>query len=373
MNPIAHADAWLLKLPLERPYRLSFGPVAELDTLLVRLTLDDGAVGWGEATLLTGYTDETIGETWAGAAGLVDALGTVRRGSPDAWPHLERRLDALDASHPFLTTAFRTAAEMAAGSPLLRPSADDGPVRVPILGLLQGDSPARLADEAEALLEAGYTTLKLKVGFDAARDADTVAAAQRALAGRARLRLDANQGYDAAAACEFVSRVEPEGIELFEQPCAAADWAAHLEVARRAAARGLPTMLDESIYTLSEIERAASLRAADFIKVKLMKFSSLERLEAALARIRELGMEPVLGNGVATELSCWMEACVAARRVRNAGEMNGFLKPRERLFERPLAVRDGAIELDDGLPRIDGARLDRLALARRSAWPAGLR
>jgi peptide/nickel transport system permease protein len=36
--PLAQVEAWLLQLPLERPYRLSFGPVAALDTLLVRLT-----------------------------------------------------------------------------------------------------------------------------------------------------------------------------------------------------------------------------------------------------------------------------------------------------------------------------------------------
>ena len=371
---VAQVEAWLLRLPLERPYRLSFGPVAALDTLLVRLTQADGAAGWGEATLLTGYTDETIGDTWDRAGAILDALGApgARDRGLGAAERLERMLDPLDASHPFLTTAFRTAAEMAAGSPLLRPPPPDAgvPPRVPILGLLQGDTPRQLDEEVERLLAEGYATLKLKVGFDPARDAGQVAAAQRALAGRALLRLDANQGYSAAAARDFVERVDPAGIELFEQPCAAGDWDAHLEVARIAAARGLPLMLDESIYSLREIERVAELRAADYVKVKLMKFNSLARLDAAIARIEALGLKPVLGNGVATELSCWMEACIAARRIRNAGEMNGFLKPRDRLFVRPLALRDGAIELGAGMPQIDMARLERLALARRAAWPA---
>ena len=372
MDRIATLDAWLLKLPLERPYRLSFGPVTDLDTLLVRVQLADGACGWGEATLLTGYTDETIEGTWTRAGQILETLHSAPSSRAAAVPaaRLETILDALDASHPFLTTAFRTAVEMAGASPLLQ--VGTAPLRVPILGLLQAHAFGPLVDETEALLAAGYATLKVKVGFDAARDAELVAAAQRAVAGRALLRLDANQGYTAAQACDFVSRVEPEGIELFEQPCRAGDWHAHMQVAGAASRSGLPLMLDESIYSLREIEHAAALKAAEFIKVKLMKFNSLGRLDAAIGRIGELGLQAVLGNGVATELGCWMEACVAARRIRNAGEMNGFLKPRERLFVEPLPFRDGAIELPPSFePRIDMERLERLALAHRSARLAG--
>ena len=31
----------------------------------------------------------------------------------------------------------------------------------------------------------------------------------------------------------------------------------------------------------------------------------------------------VLGDGTATEISCWQEACVARLAIDNAGEMNG--------------------------------------------------
>jgi len=351
----AAVEAWLLKVPLERPYKLSFGPVKEFETVLVRVTRQDGAEGYGEATLLTGYTDETIGETWARARQLVEAMAQP---GFDA----EAALAALDVSHPFLTTAFRTADEMAQGSPLLRL---DRPARVPILGLLQGDTPQRIEAETEALLQAGYRTLKVKVGFDPGRDAEIVAFAQRAVAGRARLRLDANQGYSAGQACEFLSRLHGDHIELFEQPCAAGDWDAHMQALAVADRVGIPLMLDESIYSLREIEQAAALRAAAYVKVKLMKFNNLERLDAAIVRIGELGMRPVLGNGVANDLGCWMEACVAARRIDNAGEMNGFLKPRGRLFGEPLPFEDGAIVLQPGfVPRIDPAALDAFQVDR---------
>ena len=334
-------EAWLLRLPLTTPYKLAFGPVAALDTVIVR-----AGTGYGEATLLTGYTDETIEGTWAKVRELFAA--------PDA---IAERLEGLEASHPFLVTALRTAAEMDEATPLL---ALPAPTRVPILGLLQGD----IAREVEALLAQGYRTLKVKAGFDPAADARVVAQAQRAVAGRARLRVDANQGFTAAEAIDFVSRLSSESIELFEQPCDKDDWDAHMRVVPVARDRGIPLMLDESIYTEREIERVAELRAAAYVKVKLMKFCSLARLESAIARIRALGLVPVLGNGVATDLGCWMEACVAARCIDNAGEMNGFLKPRSRLLADELAFAGGAIELPAGWrPRFDRHRLDTLSEA----------
>jgi L-Ala-D/L-Glu epimerase len=334
-------EAWLLRLPLVTPYKLSFGPVAALDTVIVRV--DEG---FGEATLLTGYTDETIEGTWALVRELLAAPATI-----------EARLPQLERSHPFLVTAFRSALEMP-GLSL------ENAARVPILGLLQD------VDEVDALLARGYRTLKVKVGFDPVQDARNVAAAQRAVAGRARLRIDANQGFTAGEAIDFVSRLSSESIELFEQPCDKDDWDAHMEVVPVARDRGIALMLDESIYTEREIDRVAELAAAAFVKVKLMKFCSVERLQAAIERIRALGMTPVLGNGVATDLGCWMEACVAARCIDNAGEMNGFLKPHARLLRDPLQFDAGAIVVPAHWhPRID---IDNLhSLAKEHAWTSG--
>ena len=44
-----------------------------------------------------------------------------------------------------------------------------------------------------------------------------------------------------------------------------------------------------------------------------MKFASLDALVASIARIRALGMRPVLGNGVACDVSCgWKRALLRA-------------------------------------------------------------
>jgi L-alanine-DL-glutamate epimerase-like enolase superfamily enzyme len=343
---IDRVAAHRLRIPLARPYKLAFGAVTHYDTVVVDITLDDGREGFGEATLLTGYTDETIDGSWRlvgeVAPGLVQQAAA---GGLDA-------ATALAARAPFVASAFACALEMALGHPMLGTRG-----RVPVLGLLQGDDEAALAAEFERLQAQGYATVKVKVGFDAAADARHVARVQRVIGGRARIRVDANQGYDAAAACRFIEAIDPAGIELFEQPCAAGDWSAHACAVRAAACTGLPLMLDESIYALADIERAAAEGACRFLKVKLMKFAGIDALAAAIARIRDLGMIPVLGNGVACDVSCWMEACVGARLTDTAGEMNGFLKAPKMLLSEPLRFERGHVELPATPQRLDAQAL----------------
>lgn len=57
-------DVHLLAVPLTTPYKLAFGPVDHYDTIIVELAAADGRRGFGEATLLTGYTDETLAGSW---------------------------------------------------------------------------------------------------------------------------------------------------------------------------------------------------------------------------------------------------------------------------------------------------------------------
>ena len=140
--------AWLLRLPLVTPYKLAFGSVEALDTIVVHVD-NQGVEGFGEATLLTGYTDETIGATWEKAVALVEA---------DRSPgfDLAAALDSLDGKHPFLTTAFRTALEMADNDPRL---SLDAPTQVPILGLLQGSSGEHMQREADKLVRWHWSVM----------------------------------------------------------------------------------------------------------------------------------------------------------------------------------------------------------------------
>jgi L-alanine-DL-glutamate epimerase-like enolase superfamily enzyme len=202
-------------------------------------------------------------------------------------------------------------------------------------------------------------------------DADLarVALVQQAAGGRATIRLDANRGFSRPDGCRFAAALDPHGIELFEQPCDAADWDANAAVARVST---VPVMLDESIYGLEDIERAGAIEGIGFVKLKLKKLGGLDRLDAGLRLIRACGMEPVLGDGVSADIACWMEACVARGTITNAGEFNGFLKPTVRLFATPLRFEDGALRLAPGfVPDIDRKVLADFGVAKERVVRAG--
>lgn len=352
LDRIASIKAWRLSLPLVRPYHLSLAAIEAFDTIVVEVG-DGTRTGYGEATYLSGYTDEEIDAAWKDAVELCTAIA-----GKSLLAARERLGESLERA-PFTVSAFGTALDMLDNDPLLRVERE---TRVPLLAILQAEEDDEIGHEIDTAIERGYGTLKIKVGFGIEDDLRRVRLIQRLNAGRCALRIDANQGYSREDGMRFASSIEPESIELFEQPCAKEDWDAALAVAGVAR---IPMMLDESIYGASDIERAAELGAARYIKLKLVKAGSAGGLARDLARIRELGMEPVLGNGVATEISNWMEACVARDLVRNALESNGFLKLKRSIVERPLRFEQGAIVLEPGWsPRIDLAAVEEQSVAQ---------
>jgi L-alanine-DL-glutamate epimerase-like enolase superfamily enzyme len=227
----------------------------------------------------------------------------------------------------------------------------DREVRIPLLTPFNSSAPEDIAEEVERRLDEGFRTFKIKVGKNAADDGRRVRAIQQAVSGRATMRLDANRAYNEADACRFAAELDPSGIELFEQPCAAEDWEANAKVA---SVSPVPIMLDEPICALADVERAGNVRNIGFCKLKLKRFGGLDLVHEALNAVSAHGMEPVLGDGLGIELGSWMEACVARTTIRNAGEFNGFLKPKVRLFTEPLQFVAGELILPQGFwPLID--------------------
>jgi L-Ala-D/L-Glu epimerase / N-acetyl-D-glutamate racemase len=345
-----------LDLNLIRPYKVSFTTFAKFQPLIAEVVDSNGVSGFGEAEITPGYSSETPEGAWSLLTRWSEALVGLTPAAAKAAlaPHI--------ASDPSAASILYTAMEMLEDNPILAPATD---TRVPLLQPVHSFELDAIPGEVEEILAEGFRTLKVKVGFEVDGDLRRVAAIQKAVAGRATLRLDANHSYTREQGCAFGAALDPTGIELFEQPCDNDDWDGNAAVA---AVSRVPVMLDESIYGTDDIDRAATIDGVGFVKLKLKKLGGLDLLRAALERIRRLGMTPVLGDGTATEIGCWQEACVARLAIDNAGEMNGFLKFRDRLFAEPLKFVGGAILLPAGYrPTLDKDVVQRVTMAEATA------
>lgn len=340
---ISEISVHLLRLPLVRPYKVSQKSHWEFPLLITEVWTDDGLHGFGEAVISSGYTNETIDGGFEFCAQIATKLQgkSFDEARSLVLPHLDLNSHA--------TSTLLCAIDVAEGHELL---ACDREYRVPLLVPCQSTTLEEIPSEVADIIGRGFRTIKVKVGFDVDEDLDRVAAIREAADGQAVIRLDANRAFSKEDACRFAELLPDDGsVVLFEQPCGTDAWDDNSAVA---AVSKVPLMLDESIYGVDDIDRAGSIPGVGYVKVKLKKMGSLARLHDALTRIRENGMQPVLGDGVASDIVCWMEACVARSTIDNAGEMNGFLKLKSQMLTDPLTIEDGAIVLKDGYrPALD--------------------
>lgn len=341
---IKEAQAFRLKMPLNAPYHLSFRDISHFDLFLFRVRLGDSE-GIGEAVPLPGYAEETDEVVWELLREWTGRLPGTE--ASEALASIQSTQD----KYPFAATAAATAIEVALNPPELREE-----IKIPLLGTVMSHRMEELEAEVESLLRQGYATLKVKVGWDEKEDAARVRRVQEIVGERAVIRLDANQAYDLEQAAYFVHHVDPMNIELFEQPFGVGNW--H-DMVKLSEVSPLPLMLDESITSESELEEMIRLRCAGVVKFKLMKAGGLAALERLILRAKEAGLKVVLGNGVAGDIGNFHEMFVAGRRVETAGEMNGFLKQRERLLANPYSISHGSVTLPGGyIPRLDWDKVE---------------
>jgi L-alanine-DL-glutamate epimerase-like enolase superfamily enzyme len=351
MSKVARVRLRRLRLPLVQPYRLSYRTFEEFEPFLVEIEDDDGRRGFSDGHISPGSSIETREGGWA------FLIETIKSSLGHDTEDLKARSLERFAASKVAATLLVTAVEVLEGHPDLGvPETTKLPLLTPINAL----EPAGIAKEIEAWLEMGFRTFKVKVGKDVKTDLERVGVIQRQVAGRATLRLDANRAYSKEAGERFAASLDPDGIELFEQPCDDKDWGANAAVALVST---VPLMLDEPICTLADIDRAAEIKGVGYCKLKLKRFGSLARLTQGLARVKANGLGSVLGDGLGSEIHNWLEAAVARTTITNAGEFNGFIKSRERLLSPPLPFEAGTLTLPKGYsPTLDHAAVERFTV-----------
>jgi len=212
---LSEISLYQLKLPLTNPYGVSFRTYNELEPILVQVRDGEGGVGWGEVYIPAGSTTETAESGCQFCRENAQAL--IGKTTAEA----KKILDAAVVHSPFAATPMITAIDMLVRHPALQVREE---TRIPLLVPVSSKTAPEIADEVEQLIDSGYRTLKVKVGWKVDDDLARVSAVQRAGRSRASITMDANRGYDERQGCSFASSLDPESIALFEQPCPADAW-----------------------------------------------------------------------------------------------------------------------------------------------------
>lgn len=300
---ITHLSLHMLRVPLRTPFVTALRTVEQVEDIVVMVHTDSGHVGHGEApptAVITGDTHASIidairhhirpiliGEEVADLNRLVGLIQGALPKNPSAKAAVEIALyDLFGQLH---------------GAPLYQLLGGGHPSITTDL-TISVDGIEKMVADSLAAVDRGFRALKIKVGKDSALDIDRVKAIHAAVADRATLRLDANQGWTAEQAVQVLQSLEAAGVtlELVEQPVKAHDLAGMRHVRERVQT---PVMADESVFGPLEAIELIRMGAADIINIKLMKSGGISNA-LRIADIAEM-------HGVDCMIGCMLESSIS--------------------------------------------------------------
>lgn len=266
------------RLPVTHgPYRIASSEVTELDTTLVRITSDDGLVGWGE-TCPVGPTYQPHHAGGARAALQEMAPGLLGH-DPMQILNLHRRMDGLLAGHHYAKAAIDIAAHDLTGKRLGVRVADllggAATERVPSYFATGIGEPEAVAQVAAERADEGYPRLQIKVGGRPIEtDIEVVRTVWERVGNRVRLAVDGNRSLTTRDTLRL-SRECPDVPFVLEQPCNTIEEI----VAIRPQLRH-PVYLDEAAVDLATVVRAVGQGLCDGFSMKVTRLGGLQRMAA---------------------------------------------------------------------------------------------
>jgi L-Ala-D/L-Glu epimerase len=301
---LTSATVYALDIPFVDAFRHAAAERGACDSVVVRVATDTGVEGFGEGAPRRYVTGES-------AEGLVDHLAGV------LWPALAGRdlpalrgeadLAVLDAMIPEAAVpgvlaphASRAALELAIVDAILREQGISAGeiltprrLRVRYGGVIPAVSPEHARRLARQLRLVGLAQIKVKVGTG--DDVGRVRAVRAEVGPEVSLRVDANGAWRLTEAVAAIEAIAPYRIAAVEQPlprCDAAEWA------RLRRLSPIPLVADESVVTRTDLEAFISVRAADYVNVRVSKCGGLARSLAMAQRAAASGLGIQVGSQV---------------------------------------------------------------------------
>lgn len=327
---VARLTAYHVRIPLRQTVRHASQTRDSTDTLIVRCELNDGTIGWGEGLPREYVSGETIDDVWSALEAMdiseslsrpisdlsqvikcLDRLTLCTSEISDLKFEIEETRRSLVEEYLkrgcFLNSA-RCAIELAVldavcrreGRPLsdvtlLMP--ETSRVRttsenVRYSGIITSLSSGQQMHAAFKQRVYGFRQCKVKVGGNADENVATLRRIRRVIGKRVELRIDANEAWTCAETVSQLRQLQRFGIRSVEQPVP------HREIEGLAEARrqiDVPIVLDESLCSLSDGQRATDEGLCDLFNIRLSKCGGFVNSLRLAARAHSAGLGYQLG------------------------------------------------------------------------------
>lgn len=357
--------------PLEYPFYGYFkfiGPRAVRPAILVKVTTEDGTVGWGQSLPVHTWSFETV-ET---------SLAVLRHYFIPAI----LGLDALDMPEVQRVLDAALAASFSTPMPITRAGLDlalhdlngklTGRSVCQMWGRTAGESvrlswtinvPTLQTLEAEVAAgwNRGYRNFNVKVGSgDPAFDLELVQQVRR-LAPDGFLWADGNCGYDVPTALGIAPRLADAGVAVLESPLPANRISGYQALHRQGA---LPISMDEGVISPVDVDEFIRLGMLDGLTIKISRAGGLESARRQIERVLDAGLF-WLGSGLSDpDLSLAASlALFAAYGLEKPAALNGPQYQRDSILVEPIRIQGDLARVPRGLGlgvEVDETRIGRL-------------
>jgi L-alanine-DL-glutamate epimerase-like enolase superfamily enzyme len=282
---IVELTAYHVRVPLRRPIRHALYSRLETDNVVVRCVLEDGTEGFGEGV----PRDYVTGETIDSVLGLLQrsdlasqlepcrdfeqAIALAERLRLAPVPGDDRQCEG-NAARCAVELALLDAHGRRFGRPLsdvtrlLAPDRHQPRDGVRYSGAITTGRGYKTIVYSWVYRLTGFQQIKVKVGMAGYNDPRRLRVIRRCAGRRMDVRIDANEAWSPAEVVERIRTLEPFGISSVEQPVPHAEVAVLREVRRQVR---VPIMLDESLCSLVDAERAVAGGTCDAFNLRLSK------------------------------------------------------------------------------------------------------
>ena len=298
---VSKVEFWPVDVPITDPFVVATGVRTVAENVVLRVTLANGAQGYGEAAPFPEVGGETRESCLLALHQLSKAvLGRSAAGYQKVGRLLSEQALTYPAARCGLETAIIDAHCRAVNIPMwqLWGGVDtrmrETDITIPITNL---DKTVALARGWHA---RGFRLFKMKVGKDVESDILRLEAVHRALPGISFIG-DGNQGFSRQDCITFAQGVKRFGgkMVLLEQPVIRDDLDSMAAIRRET---GIPVAADESVRSLADAKEVASQDAADYINIKIMKTGVVEAVEIA-SFTKSSGLKLMIGGMVETRIA----------------------------------------------------------------------